>query len=251
MRGHQLALPSPSQPLVSRYIDISSPSNVAAALRKRQVLYLLITVHHPSNIACGAMAEPITAFGTAAAALQVGKMAIQTGSYLWKLGRAISQVDSTVTTLAAETNSLGQVCNFIEQEIQGVLSAKNGGTGDRDQYDDSGHFWESVNLQLVQTKVTIDELNGIVGGDVSVSRDFFQRARKHMHLDKNKNELEAIRRRLHIHSQSLEMALQMVNMSVTNPDQRTRLFVLTLPAVKSHTSLQGSCPTNWPARSKI
>lgn len=59
------------------------------------------------------------------------------------------------------------------------------------------------------------------------SKDFFERARKQIHLDKNKDELEAIRRRLHTHTQSLETALQMVNMSVAHPNKHSDIEMLT------------------------
>ncbi|KAK5681512.1 hypothetical protein LTS10_006044 [Elasticomyces elasticus] len=158
------------------------------------------------------MADPFTALSTAAAALQIGQMAMNMSSYLYKLGKAISKVDQTVSSLATETEALYQACNLISQEIKGVLP--DPGLENKRPYDEDGSLWRSVTLHLKDTKVTVGDLQRVVGDDTQQSKDFFQRARKQMHLDKNKDELESIRRRLHTHTQGLQMALQMVNIKI-------------------------------------
>ncbi|KAK5129852.1 hypothetical protein LTR08_002760 [Meristemomyces frigidus] len=102
------------------------------------------------------MADPITALGTASAALQIGQVAMEMGSYLWKPRKAIGKVDQTVSNLAAEANALGQACNLINQEIKGVLPAQSVETNS--QYDGDGLLWKSVTLQLVDTTVTVGDL---------------------------------------------------------------------------------------------
>ena len=161
------------------------------------------------------MADPVTALSTAASALQIAKLAIQASNYLWKLGKAIPKVDQTLGNLATEAKALSQACNLINQEIKAVLPAPSVETSS--QYDEDGNLWQSVTLQLVDVKFTVRDLQQIVGEDGQESKDFFQKARKQMHLNQNKDELEAIRRRLHTHTQSLQMALQMVNMFVLLP----------------------------------
>ena len=161
------------------------------------------------------MADPITAVGTASAALQIAQMALQTGNYLCKLAKAITKVEQTVSNLAAEAIAVSEACNLINQEIQGVLPGQ--GVDGNSKYDEDGSLWKSVTLQLVATRATVRDLRTIVGEDDNESKDFFQRARKQIHLDRNKEGLEAIQHRLHVHTQSLQMALQMVNMFVLNP----------------------------------
>ncbi|KAK3625480.1 hypothetical protein LTR56_020380 [Elasticomyces elasticus] len=160
------------------------------------------------------MADPFTALSTAAAAFQIGQMAMDMGNYLYKLGKAISKVDQTVSSLAVEAEALYQACNLISQEIKGVLPAP--GLKNERPYDEDGSLWRSVTLHLMDTRVTVGDLQQVVGDDTEESKDFFQRARKQMHLDKNKDELESIRRRLHTHTQSLQMALQMVNIKIAH-----------------------------------
>ncbi|KAK3669769.1 hypothetical protein LTR78_010342 [Recurvomyces mirabilis] len=158
------------------------------------------------------MADPITAIGTASAALQIAQMALQTGSYLCKLAKAISKVEQTISSLGAEAIAVSNACNLINQEIEGVLPAQ--GVDGNSKYDEDGSLWKSVTLQLVATRNTVRDLRAIVGEDDNESKDFFQRARKQIHLDRNKDGLAAIQHRLHVHTQSLQMALQMVNIKV-------------------------------------
>ncbi|SMQ46287.1 unnamed protein product [Zymoseptoria tritici ST99CH_3D7] len=158
------------------------------------------------------MADPITALGTAAAAFQVGKMTMELCTYLWKLGRAASKVEETVANLAAESSALSQACDLIGQEIKAVLPAQGGESAS--QYDEHGFLWKSINLQLVETQSTVGDLQRIVGEDGQDNLDFFQKARRQMYLDRNKSELDTIHRRLHTHTQSLQMALQMVNIKI-------------------------------------
>jgi hypothetical protein len=118
-------------------------------------------------------------------------------------------VEETVSNLAAEAQALSQACNMIHQEIKGVLPGESAAAN---KYDEHGQLWKSINMQLVETQITVIDLRRIIGDDGQESKDFFQRARKQIYLDRNKSELQEINRRMHTHTQSLQMALQMVNM---------------------------------------
>lgn len=159
------------------------------------------------------MADPITAFSTASAAFQVAQIAMQTGRYLWKLGKAISKVEQTVRNLAAEVDAVSQACNLIDQEIKGVLPNRGAELGEK--YDEDDTLWRTVTLQLIATKATVHDLQVIVGEDGNESKDIFKKASKQLHLNRNRDELEAIKHRIQVHTQSLQMALQMVNMYVS------------------------------------
>lgn len=155
------------------------------------------------------MADPFTALGAAASAFQIGKVALELGTYLWKLGKAVTKIKQTVNNLAAEAEALSQVCVLIDGEISGP-----GGIGMSSQYDQDGLLWKSACLQLTATKDTIGDLRRVVGADGQEIEGLIEKIRKQIDLDQKKDELETIRQRLHTHTQTLQTTLQMINMLV-------------------------------------
>ena len=119
-----------------------------------------------------------------------------------------ASVDTTLTELQTEVVGLGNVLKSIETSLEGPAAARKGGgvVGEAE-------LWTSLAFAIKDAERTITALQGIVQGLLGTkSTGIFRKMVRQAKLSLNTDEITAIRARIHTHTSSLQVALQMATM---------------------------------------
>ncbi|KAK6441296.1 hypothetical protein LTR95_002463 [Oleoguttula sp. CCFEE 5521] len=160
------------------------------------------------------MAGPLTAIGSAAAILQITGQAWQLGKSLQKFCRETQHIDETVKLLGMEVESLGDTCDLVREHLEGVVNVE--AASGASAYDRDGKLWRTVCAEADQCRTTLDGLRKIVDRVKGERSSFTAQAMRQVKLNKNKENIESIRQRIGLHSQSLQTVLQVINIRVSH-----------------------------------
>ena len=135
---------------------------------------------------------------------------------LYNFIKASKVVDKTVNELQCEVVGLQGVLKSIGSCLQNsVAGRKGGGAAGEDE------IWTSLDVAIKDAQRTIDALQNIVQ-DLNTTRSsgFFRRAAKQVKLNLDAGQIDDIKVRIHTHTTSLQLALQM-----------TTMFAHTIPSI--------------------
>ena len=127
---------------------------------------------------------------------------------LYSLITSSTVVDKTLTELQSEVEGLNGVLQSVEKSLKGPAAARKGsGAVGEDE------IWTSLDVAIKDTQRTICALQGMVQGlTATKTTSFFRKAVKQVKLNLNADEISGIRVRIHTHTNSLQLALQMATM---------------------------------------
>ncbi|OQO13504.1 hypothetical protein B0A48_01733 [Cryoendolithus antarcticus] len=160
------------------------------------------------------MADPLTAVGSAAAILQITGQAWQLGKALQKFYRETQHIDETVKLLGVEVESLGDSCDLVHEQLESIVNVE--AASGASAYDRDGKLWRTVCAEADQCRNTLDGLRKIVDRVKGERSSFTAQAMRQVKLNKNKENIEGIRQRIGLHSQSLQTVLQVINIRVAH-----------------------------------
>ncbi|EMC96115.1 hypothetical protein BAUCODRAFT_25055 [Baudoinia panamericana UAMH 10762] len=179
------------------------------------------------------MIDPVNALGAASACIHFAKFAWSVGDALYKLVSDTRYINETVASLAREVKGLGDACNLVHQELDDVLRTSSGGANE--QYDKGERLWRSVGSAIGACEETVKQLQRIVDDVKQEHEGFLRQAGRQIRLNTHNEEMEAIRKRISTHTQSMGMILQMVNIKVAHlaPHHATKDLALKLDALEA------------------
>ena len=160
------------------------------------------------------MADPLTAIGTAAAVLDLGKLVWKLGTALVKLYQDTKCIDRTVKELADEVKALGDECDLVYSELEVVISTPSG--GEPSPYDVDGRLWGCLHAKVEECKITVDSLGSIVQSVSIRSADFIAQTQRQLKLNHSRDDMARLRERIKSHTDGLRMVLLMVNIKIAH-----------------------------------
>ena len=150
-----------------------------------------------------------TAAGTSSAVLALSKAAWKLGSSLSKLDQDTRIVDITVKDLAGEVKSLGNECDLIYAELEGIVSES--GTGSPLPYDIDGKIWSCLVTQVEETSQTMQELDLFVKSVRGDESSFIAQDQRQRKLDNSREHITSIRTKVYRQTDNLRTTLLLIN----------------------------------------
>ncbi|ERF70971.1 hypothetical protein EPUS_09042 [Endocarpon pusillum Z07020] len=151
---------------------------------------------------------PSTAVGTTSAVLALSKAAWKLGISLSKLDHDTRIVDTTVDNLARKVKSLGNECDLVYAELEGIISQSQIGSA---PYDIDDRIWNCLATQVEETSQTIQELELFVKSVRGEDSGFIGQAQRQKKLDKTKNQIASIRTKVCRHTDNLRTTLLLIH----------------------------------------
>ncbi|KAF2680719.1 hypothetical protein K458DRAFT_479804 [Lentithecium fluviatile CBS 122367] len=155
-----------------------------------------------------------TAASTASAILSLSKRAWKLGIALSKLEQATSVVDTSIKTFAEEVKSLGIECDLVCAELETVTSRS--WTRPSPLYDIDDQIWNCLDMQIVETSETIQELEMFVGRVRGEQSDTLSQAQRPRVPDDSRDRVASIRTRVSRHADNLHTITLLINTVLTH-----------------------------------
>ena len=150
-----------------------------------------------------------TAAGASSAVLALSKAAWKLGSSLSKLDQDTRIVSTTVKDLAGEVKSLGNECDLVYAELEGVVSES--GIGTPLPYDVDGKIWNCLVTQIEETSRIMQELDLFVKSVRGKDSGFTTQGQRQRKLDNSRDQITSIRARVCEQIDNLQITLLLIN----------------------------------------
>lgn len=147
------------------------------------------------------MSTPLSITETTTVVLALIKTTWKLASSLSRFNQDTNAVDNTIRSLVWEVKSLGNVCDLIFSEIEGI--AFTSPTELQYSHDLDGRIWSSLESQTESTSKTLQELESFTQSLSEEECTFFgQRQRK---LDQSRDRIADIRVKVRRHTDYLHL----------------------------------------------
>lgn len=157
--------------------------------------------------------DPVTIMSSIAAFGQLAKYAWDIGEGLHVFISQTKVVDATARNLAAEVRGLGDACDTVNRQVQGLIEAYGGSNVEEAvQFHDDSSFWKCFNTQVVDCERTIGHLSKAIESSTQGGTSVASRTLRQIKLNMNAAEIGSTRERIRSHTASLQMILLAANM---------------------------------------
>ena len=128
---------------------------------------------------------------------------------LYTFINSTKRVDDSVKDLHHEVQSLAAVLEAIDHALKQPIVTKT-----KEHISLAGGVWSSVNHAINDSQHTVKALGAILQGleDADKASNYFRKVLKQIKLKFNASDISSVKDRIHTHTTSLQLALQMLSL---------------------------------------
>jgi hypothetical protein len=162
-----------------------------------------------NNLPSSSVMDPITIISTIGAVGAVANSVCSLSLKLYTFIEDTKNINQAVTDLVEEVNALNSILETVKSGLESDLVKL---AEQRANSEDSRLLWESIQGSLINCQSTIDRLEKAVADVRPEGKNFAKQAVRRIKLNLKDTELTSFRTQIRTHTNTLQMALQMVNL---------------------------------------
>lgn len=154
--------------------------------------------------------DPLSIIGIVGTA---GKNAFEVSHALYKLAHDTKNTDQAVADLASEVETLGEACNSVQLQLQGIVSEYGAANRGGQQL---ARLWRSTETKLEECQITIRKLETAIESVRTSKPNVFAQVWQQTKLNLSKDDISDIRSRIRSHTTALQVSLQVINITISH-----------------------------------